>query len=173
MRSLLETDHPSDPSAPPAPPRRSRPLRRSRWVLAVAGGALVATALSLLIADQVTAYDRYDRAQTSLGVTRQETHTVSAQLADLRRDLSELQTQVGNDTTALNQDASQLLGAQTSLAAAQTQVTQQASRIASLQTCLVGVEQALNALAVGKQAKAIAALNSVSANCTAAEASGG
>ncbi len=72
-----------------------------------------------------------------------------------------------------NQDASQLLGAQTSLAAAQTHVTQQASLITSLQTCLVGVEQALNALAVGKQAKAIAALNSVSTSCTAAEASSG
>jgi hypothetical protein len=37
----------------------------------------------------------------------------------------------------------------------------------------VGVEQALNALSVGNQAKAIAALNSVSTSCTAAEASSG
>ena len=35
--------------------------------------------------------------------------------------------------------------------------------------CLVGVEQALNAVAVGKQANAMAALNSVSTSCTAAE----
>ena len=139
----------------------------------VAAGALLAAALGYLIADQVTAYGQFGRAKASLGVTRQKTHTVSAQLADLRRDLSVLETQVGSDTTALNQDASQLLGAQTSLAAAQTHVTQQASLITSLQTCLVGVEQALNALAVGKQAKAIVALNSVSTSCSAAEASGG
>ena len=81
--------------------------------------------------------------------------------------------QVGNDTTALNQDAAQLLGAQTSLAAAQAHVTQQASLIGSLKTCLGGVEQALNALAVENQPQAIAALNSVSSQCTTAEASSG
>ncbi len=170
MRSLLEIDR---PSVVPAPPGRSRSLRRTRWIVGGAAGALVAGALGLLIADQVTAYDRYNRAQASLGVTRQKTHTVSAQLADLQRDLGVLQTQVGSDTTALNQDASQLLGAQTSLTSAQTHVTQQASRITSLQTCLVGVEQALNALAVGKKDKAVTALNSVSTSCTAAEASSG
>jgi hypothetical protein len=166
-RRLLDTDRIPVLTEPP------RQRRVPRWVLGVAAGALLAAALGPLIADQVTAYDRYNRAQAALGVTRQNTDTVSAQLADLRHDLSVLETQVGSDTTALNQDASQLLGAQTSLAAAQTHVTQQASLITSLQTCLVGVEQALNALAVGKQAKAIVALNSVSTSCTAAEASSG
>jgi hypothetical protein len=170
MSSLLETDQ---PAVLPAPPGRSRSSRRTRWIVGVAVGALVAAALGPLIADQVTAYDRYNRAEASLGVTRQKTQTVSAQLADLRHDLSLLQTQVGSDTTALNQDSSQLLGAQTSMHAAQTHVTQQASLITSLQICLVGVEQALNALSVGNQAKAIAALNSVSTSCTAAEASSG
>jgi hypothetical protein len=59
------------------------------------------------------------------------------------------------------------------LSAAQAHVTQQASLITSLQACLVGVEQALNELAVGNQASAIAALNAVSTSCTAAEASSG
>ena len=57
---------------------------------------------------------------------------------------------MGSDSTALSQDSSQLLGAQTALAAAQAHVTQQKSLITSLQTCLVGVERALNELAVGK-----------------------
>ena len=74
-------------------------------------------------------------------------------MAEVRRDLSVLKTQVGSDTTALNQDASQLLGAQTSLSAAQAHVTQQATLITSLQACLVGVEQALNELAIGKQGR--------------------
>jgi hypothetical protein len=59
------------------------------------------------------------------------------------------------------------------LSAAQAHVTQQASLITSLQSCLVGVEQALNELAVGNQTSAIAALNGVSTSCTAAEASSG
>jgi hypothetical protein len=170
MTSLLETHH-----GPPLtePTRRPRPSRRTRWVVAIAAGALFAAVLGALVADQVRAHDQYGRAQTALGVTRQRTHTVSAQLAEVRRDLSVLNAQVGSDNTALSQDSSQLLGAQTSLAAAQSHVTQQASLISSLQTCLVGVEQALNALAVGKQGNAIAALNSVSLSCTAAEASSG
>ena len=52
-------------------------------------------------------------------------------------------------------------------------MTQQASLIGSLQTCLVGVEQALKQLAVGRQPNAIAALNAVSSSCTAAEESSG
>lgn len=170
MRSVLETDRRPLPTGP-APSQRVS--GRARWILAMVPVALVAAALVLLITDQITAYDQFGRAQRSLGITRRHTQTVSAELNELSRDLRVLKTQVGSDTTALNQDASQLLGAQTSLSAAQAHVTQQASLIGSLQTCLGGVEQALNALAVGNQPQAIAALNAVSSSCTAAEASSG
>jgi hypothetical protein len=170
MTSLLETDR---RPVLTEPSRRRRASRRARWMLCSVAGALLGAALGYLVVDQVQAYNQFGRSQTSLGVTRQRTHTVSVQLAEVRRDLSVLKTQVGSDSTALSQDSSQLLGAQTSLAAAQAHVTQQASLITSLQTCLVGVEQALNALSVGSQPRAIAALNSVSSSCTAAEASSG
>ena len=115
------------PTAPPAPAAAvtpgqvgARPRRPARSFVA---------ALGYLLADQVQTRAQYGRAHTSLGVTQQRTRTVSAQLQELRRDLSVLKTQVGSDTTALNQDSSQLLGAQTSLSAAQAHVTQQASLI--------------------------------------------
>ena len=170
MTDLLEIDHRSPLSEPPAPRRTSR---RKRWVLWITSGVLLAAVLGYLISDQKQARDREARAQTALGVTLQGARHAGAQLDDVRRDLSILKTQVGSDSTALSQDTSQLLGAQTSLAAAKAHVSQQALLIGSLKTCLVGVEQALNELAVGKQAGAIAALNSVSASCSAAEASSG
>ena len=170
MRSLVELERRPFPIAPPRPPRWSR---RGRWVLGLAACALFVAALGLLLADQVQARASYNRAHAALGVTQQRTRAVSGQLEELRRDLRVLKTQVGNDTTALSQDSSQLLGAKTSLSAAQTHVDQQASLITSLQSCLVGVEQALNELAVGDQGRAITALNAVSASCTAAEASSG
>ncbi len=170
MTSVLEVDPRPVQNEPPTPPR---PSRRKRWILCLLAGALFAAALGPLIADQIHARNREDRARTSLGVTRHQTRTVSAQLRLLQHDLSLLKAQVGSDTTALNQDTSQLLGAQTSLAGAQAHVSQQASLITSLQTCLVGVEEALNELAVGQQGAAITALNSVSSSCTAAEASSG
>ena len=134
----------------------------------------MAAALGYLIADQVQA-----RRPVRPGPDVARRHAATDRTRsrrnwhELSRDLRVLETQVGSDTTALSQDSSQLLGAQTSLSAAQAHVTQQASLITSLQTCLVGVEQALNELAVGNQAGAIAALNAVSASCTAAEASSG
>lgn len=170
MRNLLEVDRRPFPVEPPPRPLLSR---RARWALGIGAGALFVGALGYLLVDQVQARAEYGRAHTSLGVTQQRTRVVSAQLQELSRDLNVLKTQVGSDTTALNQDSSQLLGAQTSLAATQAHVTQQASLIASLQSCLVGVEQALNELAIGNQAGAITALNAVSSSCTSAEAASG
>ena len=170
MKSLLEVDRRPFPADPLPQPRLSR---RTRWMVGLAVGALCASALGYLIVDQAQARTQYGRAQTSLSVTQQQSRTVSTELREASRDLSVLKTQVGSDTTALSQDSSQLVGAQTSLAAAQAHVTQQASLITSLQTCLVGVEQALNELAVANQTSAITALNSVSTSCTAAEASSG
>jgi septal ring factor EnvC (AmiA/AmiB activator) len=160
------------PTGTEPPPRRRRPSSRVRWLAGIGAGALLVAALGYLIADQVQARHQFDRAQASLGVTRHQTATVSTQLAGLRRQLAHLTAQVGDDTTALNQDASQLKGAQSALAAALAHVTQQASHISSLQTCLGGVERALNALSVGKRARAISALRSVSSSCSAAAASG-
>jgi hypothetical protein len=139
----------------------------------VTAALLLAAALGSLITDEVSAGNHDDRARTSLGITRQRTLVVSAQLRGLQRDLSDLKTQVGSDTTALDQDASQLSGAQTSLAEAQAHVGQQSSLATLLQNCLAGVEEALNELAVGQQGAAITALNSVSESCTAAEAASG
>lgn len=170
MTALLEVEQRPIPTA-------SRPPRRmsgwTRWILWVAGVVIFAAALGYLIPDQVRARDQFAQAQTALGVTRQRMHTAVRLQDEVRRDLSILKTQVGSESTALSQETSQLLGAQTSLAAAKAHVTQQAQLISSLQTCLSGVEQALNALAVGNQSDAIAALNPVSAACSAAEASSG
>jgi hypothetical protein len=168
--SVLQADRRSFPAERP---RRARLTRRGRWTAGLVVGALVAAALGYLIDDEVQAHHQFDRAQTSLGVTRHQTSNVSAQLATLHRNLGLLTAQVGNDATALSQDASQLKGAQAALAAARAHVSQQSSQIASLTTCLGGVERALNALSVGRKARAIAALESVSASCSNAAASSG
>ncbi len=169
--SVLEDDR--HPFMREKRPRRARLSCRGRWIVGIVVGALLAAALGYLIDDDVRAHDQFEQAQTSLGVTRHQTDSASSQLTELRRNLELLTTQVGNDSTALSQDTSQLKGAQTALAADEAHVTQQASQITSLQTCLGGVERALNALSVGKQSRAIKALNSVSSSCSAAAASSG
>ncbi len=169
-RSLLEPDRRPFPTAPS---RDQLLSSRVRWIVGLALAALLAASLGYLVDDQVRAHDQLDHARSSLGVTKHQTKITSAELADLRRELDLLTKQVGSDTTALNQDGSQLKGAQAALAAAQAHVAQQDTRITSLATCLGGVERALNALSVGKRPRAIAALESVSASCSTAEAFSG
>ena len=163
------------PSGPLGPRRvgRGRLSRRSRLV----GGVLVVTAVvvavGLLVADQIDQRQQFDRTQASLHLTRQHVASVSVQLSAVRRQLHLVSTQVGNDTTAAAQDASELKGAQSALMAAEAHVTQQVSLIGSLQTCLGGVERALNALAVGKIGRAASALDAVSSGCSVAAAASG
>jgi hypothetical protein len=130
--------------------------------------ALFVGALGYLVHDEVQANDQFARTRSSLDLVRQQMGSVSQQLAVARRELSLVSTQVGSDSTALAQEVSQLKAAQSALVAARAHVSQQTSLIGSLHTCLGGVEQALNALAVKNQARAIAALDSVSTSCQAA-----
>jgi hypothetical protein len=163
---LLETGRRPPPAGEPERPDRLRSV--VRWGVAIALSALFLSALGGLIDDQVHAHEHTDQARAALGVTRHKTAEVKHQLAKLRHEVEVLAARVGSDTTALNQDAAQLKAAQSELAATQVDVTQQTSRIAALHTCLGGVEQSLNALAVGSQANAISALSSVATSCSTA-----
>jgi hypothetical protein len=163
---LLETGRRPPPASRPEPPHRLRSV--VRWVVALGAAALFLSALGWLVDDQVRAHDQADRAQAALRVTRHKKTEVAQHLAKLRHDVEVLATQVGSDDTAYHQDESQLEAAQSELAATQVDVTQQSSRITALHACLGGVEQALNALAVGNQPSAITELSSVSTSCATA-----
>jgi chromosome segregation ATPase len=150
-----------------------RRRRRSRWAALVASVALLGAAIGSLLTDASQANDRYDHARHQLAQTRAATDVVSHDLKVARIDLYLVTEQVGSDNTALAQDTAQLQGAKSALSAAQAHVFEQASLINSLHSCLGGVEQALNALAVGDQANAAAALTWVATPCSnAVNASG-
>ena len=156
------------------PRRRTRRLtRRGRWMIGVTSCSALVAVVAYLAVDQVEQRNQFDHSQAALAGTEHHISAVSKQLADLQHDLLVVTIQVGNDTTAFDQDASQLKGAQTALDAAQAHVTQQTSLITSLQTCLGGVEQALNALAVDNRLRAFSLLKSVSSSCTTAAAASG
>jgi septal ring factor EnvC (AmiA/AmiB activator) len=161
---------PPSPVGQPGDPRRGR---RAPWALGITAVCVVAATLGFLVADQVAHRHQYDRTASSLESTRRHIARTASQLASLQRDLLALGNQIGSDTTALEQDQSQLKGAQSALGSVQSNVTQQASLITSLQTCLGGVEQALNALAVGNRAGAVTQLEAVSTSCSAAAAASG
>ncbi len=158
--------HPPTPTPPAHSSRRSRSV--VRWAAAVLASALFLSVLGWLIADQVQAHEQTTQAHAAFTRTEHTVRSVSRTLRELRHDVEVLATQVGNDHTAFEQDASQLKAAQSELAATQVDVTEQSARITALHTCLGGVEQALNALAVGSRANAISELTSVATACTTA-----
>jgi hypothetical protein len=158
-------------------PRRADSPRRGRhpwaWAVTLASVVLVAAATGYLLHDAAQADHRYDRARTDLSSTRRHTAAISQELTQARTDLGLLSRRVGSDTTALAQDTAALQGARAALDAAQAHASQQVTLLSSLHTCLGGVEQALNALAVANQPSAIAALDAVAQSCSAAVAASG
>ena len=115
----------------------------------------------------------YDRAHSALEATGRKTTSVSATLAQLRAALALLSARVASDNAADTQDTNQLKAARAALASLQAHVTEQTALIGSLQTCLGGVERALNALSVGRTDHPIAALQAVASSCKTAEAADG
>lgn len=171
VKDLLEADRGRVTGQQPSP--RPGLTRRAVLLVLIVVLALFASALGYLVNDQLQEHRQFDRAQAALTVTHHRTSAVSRQLAELNHELNLLLTKVGDDSTTLNQDTAQLKAAQIALAGTQADVSQQSSLITALHTCLGGVEQALNALAVGQQSSALAELSSVSSSCSAAAAASG
>ena len=165
---LLAGDKSTAPLSAPPRAEPSRPAWGRRWPVLVASVVLLGGIVGALLLDAAQTNHRYDHTRHVLAVTRGTTSVVSRELAAARRDLRLVTEQVGSDSTALVQDTSQLQGARSALSAAQAHVYEQASLLNSLHSCLGGVEQALNALAVGNQSKAADALKWVSTPCSAA-----
>jgi capsule polysaccharide export protein KpsE/RkpR len=150
-----------------------RPRRRSRWILAALAVAVLAATLGYVADNEVQSNTQFDQAHAALDATTHHIDIVLANLTTVRHELGVVNAQVSAAGTALAQDAAQLEGAQRALANARANVAQQGAMIGNLQTCLGGVEQASNALAVGDQNRAIEALDAVSTSCASAVASGG
>lgn len=151
---------------------RVPPARRGRrrWRVAVAAVAclLLAVVVAGLVRDQVRVTTRADRVRDTTSAVRHQLHLTTVQLQGVRQQLAAGRQQLGEATTALTADQTQLAGAKSALDHARQHVSQQSSVLADLNACLVGVESSLNALSVGDQPKAVAALTAVEASCKAA-----
>ncbi len=158
------------------PDAAAAPRPRARWWTwaAVAGlFALGAAGVGYLVTNEVHVNSQFDQAHASLDRTSARFGAVLGDLAAVRRTLGTTDGQVGADATSLSRDTAQLEGVETALALARANVSQQGSAITDLQTCLGGVEQSLNALAVGDLNTAIAQLSAVAAPCRDVLGTGG
>jgi chromosome segregation ATPase len=157
----------------PAPdPTRTKPARQRRWLIRI-GVAACALALGFLIGNEMQTNTQYGNAQAALGRAQRHKVDILSELAAVRQNLRLVNGQLEQTTASLTNDTAQLREVQTTLTDAQSNVSSQQSTITALHSCLGGIEQSLNALAVGDQNSADNALVAVSANCKSAVAADG
>jgi hypothetical protein len=150
-----------------------RPRNRKRWVIGALVLAVLAATLGFLSGNEIQANTQFDQTHYSLNVTTHRLDTELAELGTVRHELEVVNGQVSADSAVLTQERTQLQGAQNVLTKAQAAVSDQTAAIGDLQACLGGVEQALNALAVSDQGRAIDALDATSNSCAEAVAADG
>jgi hypothetical protein len=150
-----------------------RPSIRREWVVGALACIVFATTIGLVAVNETQTNTDFDQTHYSLSLIQHRIDSISADLVTIRHDLSVVKGQVGTDSVAQATDTAQLEKVQGVLASAQANVSHQSSLIGDLQSCLDGVEQASNALAVGDQSGAIDALDAVSLSCANSATSNG
>jgi len=165
----LEIEHASEVDTGPKTTRR----RTILWIGLIVAMALFATALGSIASNEARTDTQVDQTDRSLVVTQGHLRTVLANLGSVRMELQGMNVQVFLTAKALAQDVANVALAQNELANAQSDVSHQTAIITDLQTCLGGVQEALNALSVSDQAGAINALDSVAPSCNGVVASNG
>ena len=128
--------------------------------------AVPAVLLVCLVSNEIHTDRQYDTANAALQTARNHMARIGTDLASVRRNLQVVGGQINQTTAALTNDTTQLHEIQEALTNAQANVSTQQSTIGSLHACLAGVEQSLNALAVGDANSADQALTSVAPDCT-------
>jgi len=142
--------------------------RRRPWLAITLAVLVVAVVLVCIAGNERQANTQFDQADHSVVQTTDRIAASETELTEVRNNLRFLGLQISVSQTALSADTTLLQGVRAALAQAQTDASDKASYIVSLKTCQGGVQQALNALSVGDQSHAVAALTAVSTACQSA-----
>lgn len=142
-------------------------------VIALALVAFFAAAFAYVASNESQADTQTDQAHVTLGHARHDYAVDLGHLVIGRADLSTVDGRIGESTVALAKDTAQLKVVRAALAQAEATRADQGGDIDNLQTCLGGVQSALNAISVGDQSHGLAQLIAVATACGTAAASSG
>ncbi len=145
--------------------------RRRPWVPITLAALVLAAVLVFIAGNERQANTQFDQADHSVVQTRDRIAAAEAELTEVRNNLRFLRVQISVSEKALSDDTTLLQGVRAALAQAQTDASNKSSYIVSLKTCQGGVQQAVNALSVGDESHAVAALTAVSTACQSASTS--
>ncbi len=151
-------------SAPaPGIDRSNRTGSRLGWVYAVVVVALVA-ALAVGAASRAHLH----RTDTQLTAMRARLHQTVGRAKVAEARLAAVTGQATSAARVLTAETDQLTSVQSQLASTEANVFANGVSISDLDTCLAGVEQALNQISLGDQHGAATTLNGVAASCRGA-----
>ncbi len=139
--------------------------------VALVVGALVATALLAVSAWSDRRQAR--SADAAAAATRAQVRTVDRRLQTVEAELGRVHARSTSARATLESANRALAALRFELAGTQAQQFDQGVSIGSVQSCLGGVQSALNDIALGFPGQATAALHGVAATCAAAGASEG
>ena len=168
---------PGRPSTPAV--RRQRPVR---WVvgIVVAAALVTGTVSDLQVRSQLrqtrsslrSAQDRLAATQSRLAMTLATLRSVETGLGTATDQRDALQVELRITAWELSGAETNLASTQTSLANANTGLSLKAAAIATLNTCLGGVETALNQISVGDQGGAVSSISAVAGSCQSIQGQG-
>ncbi len=150
---------------------RATGAARRRMALVALAMVTAAALIWALTASVVQARAELRRTHRSLAEVRIQTRHVLHQITVTTTQIGRVQSTVANLQTTLDGDDATLAKEGQQLSQDQGTLTSQGVSITALGTCLNGVQGAVNALSVGDQGSAVAALDQVNAACATAEGS--
>ena len=165
-------DRPADGAPDHGVGRPPVDVRRRRRVRAVAAASVVAL-VAFLVVSGLQARGQLARSTSTFASTRAEQRSTLARLGRTEASLATVLGQSLSDRRTLGSVNAALAAERSQLAQQQQNLFIQGVSISALDTCLGGVESALNEVALNDQPGAISTLQGVSASCRTAGASGG
>jgi hypothetical protein len=160
----LELEHTRASLDSPTPPSLSRRRRQGR-ALRVACLVILLGGGTYLTANERQANTQTDQAHATTAQVNHRTAIALRELATVRGQLAVHEDAVTAASFTISTDTIELQTVASALATARADAATQAADITNLATCQNGVQQALNALSVGDQIHALAALSTVTTAC--------
>jgi len=152
--------------------RRAVARRRGRVAVIVTAALVAGSLLTLGIVSDLHVRSELRQTRSSLEVTRSQLVNTLTRLATTEATLASTTEQRDTLQSELATTSQDLAGAESNLSNADQSLHVQGIDIATLHTCLAGVEQALNQIAVGNASGAVSSISGVASSCQALQGQG-
>lgn len=178
-RSTGPRGRPMAPASPATPVRARRSARFPGTLRVILASAMVAVVVVVLVAAGLLAASAWSArrqaraADRATAATRAQVRSVDHQIDKIDAGLAQVTARSQGAETALESANRSLAALRFELAATQAHQFDEGVSIGAVQSCLGGVQSALNDIALGFPGQATAALHKVAGSCATAGAAAG